>query len=128
VSRLVSGLWSNADGLQVWNHLWASPLFQAELWLGLGIPLVIMLLPATRRSPGMQLIAACVAVVALFVARYHFIVGGQMVASFKGSWAHGLLQYSPSLTEWAVLATAVFLANVVNAAGEQRLSLGSPAP
>jgi Ni/Fe-hydrogenase subunit HybB-like protein len=127
VSRLVAGLWSNADGLQVWGHLWGSTLFQAELWLGIGVPLVIMLLPATRRSPGMQLVAALVAVVALFVARYHFIIGGQMVASFKGSWVQGLLQYSPSLTEWAVLATAVFLANVINAAGEQRLALGAPA-
>ncbi len=46
-----------------------------------------------------------------------------MVALFKGSWAHGLLNYTPSLTEWAVLATAVFLANVVYALGERLLAL-----
>lgn len=123
VARLISGLWSNADGLEVWQHLWASPLFQAEMWLGIGVPLLIMLFPGTRKSPQLQLLAAVIAVVALFVARYHFIIGGQMVALFKGSWAHGLLEYTPSLSEWAVLAAAVFLANVVNAAGEKKLSL-----
>jgi molybdopterin-containing oxidoreductase family membrane subunit len=128
VSRLVAGLWSNADGLQVWQHLWSRPLFQAELWIGLGVPLLITLLPGLRKSLQLQLLAAVVALVALFVARYDFVLGGQLVALFKGSWAHGLLSYSPSAAEWAVLATAVFLANVVNAAGEKFIGLdGDPA-
>lgn len=126
-SRLVAGLWSNADGMQVWHYLWSRPMFQAELWIGIGVPLLITVLPGLRKSLGLQLVAAVIAIVALFVARYDFVVGGQMVALFKGSWAHGLLHYTPSLAEWAVLATAVFLANVVNAAGEKRLSLGAPA-
>jgi molybdopterin-containing oxidoreductase family membrane subunit len=124
VSRLVAGLWSNADGMQVWDHLWSRPLFQAELWIGLGVPLLITLLPGLRKSLSMQLLAAVIALVALFVARFDFVLGGQLVALFKGSWTHGLLDYSPSLTEWAVLAAAVFLANVVNAAGEKYFNLG----
>lgn len=126
-SRLVAGLWSNAEGMQVWHYLWSRPMFQAELWIGIGVPLLITVLPGLRRSLGLQLVAAVIAIVALFVARYDFVVGGQMVALFKGSWAHGLLQYTPSLAEWAVLATAVFLANVVNAGGEKMLSLDGPA-
>jgi molybdopterin-containing oxidoreductase family membrane subunit len=125
VARLVSGLWSNADGLEVWQHLWATPLFQAELWIGIGVPLVIMLLPATRTSPSLQLAAAVIAVVALFFARYHYVIGGQMVPLFKGSWVPGLLQYTPTLADVAVLLTAVFLSNVVNALGERRLPLGA---
>lgn len=126
-SRLVAGLWSNADGMQVWHHLWSRPVFQAELWIGIGVPLLITVLPGLRKSLGLQLVAAVIAIVALFVARYDFVIGGQMVALFKGSWAHGLLQYTPSLVEWAVLATAVFLANVVNALGEKRFALGGSA-
>jgi len=126
VSRLLAGLWSNADGMQVWHHLWSRPLFQAELWVGIGVPLLITVLPGLRKSLGLQLLAAVIALVALFVARYDFVLGGQLVALFKGSWAHGLLQYTPTLTEWAVLATSVFLANVVNAFGEKKFSLGSP--
>ncbi len=126
VSRLVAGLWSNADGMQVWHHLWSRPAFQAQLWIGIGAPLVIMVVPGLRKSLGLQLVAAVIAVVALFAARYDFVIGGQLVPLFKGSWVHGLLEYAPSLTEWAVLATAVFLANVINAAGERRLDLGAP--
>ena len=124
VSRLIAGLWSNADGMEVWHYLWSRPVFQAELWIGLGLPILITMLPGLRKSLQLQLLAAVVALVALFVARYDFVIGGQMVALFKGSWAHGLLAYSPSLTEWAVLVTAVCLSNVVNALGEKRFNLG----
>lgn len=128
ISRLVAGLWSNADGMQVWHHLWSRPVFQAELWVGIGVPLLITLLPGLRRSLSLQLLAAVIALVALFVARYDFVLGGQLVPLLKGSWAHGLLSYTPSLTEWAVLATAVFLANVVNAVGERVLQLDDAQP
>jgi molybdopterin-containing oxidoreductase family membrane subunit len=128
VSRLVAGLWSNADGLQVWQHLWSRPLFQAELWVGIGVPLVLTVLPGLRRSLSLQLLAAVIALAALFVARYDFVLGGQLVPLFKGSWAQGLLAYTPTLAEWAVLAAAVFLANVVNAAGERAFALGSRQP
>lgn len=123
VSRLVAGLWSNADGMEVWLYLWSRPLFQAELWIGIGVPLLITVLPGLRKSLPLQLLAASIAIVALFIARYDYIIGGQMVALFKGNWVHGLLQYTPTLLEWAVLATAVFLANTVNAVGEKKLFL-----
>jgi len=123
ISRLIAGLWSNADGMQVWHYLWSRPMFQVELWIGLGLPIVLTVVPGLRKSLSLQLLAAVVALVALFVARYDFVIGGQMVALFKGSWSHDLLSYTPSLTEWAVLATAVFLANVVNALGEKQLAL-----
>ncbi|NIU61209.1 MAG: polysulfide reductase, partial [Pseudomonas stutzeri] len=67
------------------------PLFQIELWLGLGLPILLTAVGSLRRSLRLQLLAALVAVIALFLARYHFVIGGQMVALFKGSWAHGLL-------------------------------------
>lgn len=123
ISRLIAGLWSNADGMEVWQYLWSRPVFQAELWIGLGLPIIATVHPGLRKSLSVQLLAAVVALVALFIARYDFVIGGQMVALFKGSWAHGLLTYTPSLTEWAVLATAIFLSNAVNAFGEQQFGL-----
>ena len=123
VSRLVSGLYANDDGMQVWHYLWSRPLFHLELWVGLGLPIVLTVLPSLRRNLQLQLLAAVIAIVALFVARYDFVIGGQLVPLFKGSWVHGLLEYRPSATEWAVLALAVFLANTVNALGERVLRL-----
>jgi hypothetical protein len=43
---------------------------------------------------------------------------------FKGSWAHGLIQYSPSAAEWALLAMSAFLAYAVYAFGASRFRLG----
>ncbi|WP_333708147.1 NrfD/PsrC family molybdoenzyme membrane anchor subunit [Tepidimonas ignava] len=123
VSRLIAGLYANADGMQVWHHLWSRPMFQVELWVGLGLPIVLTAVPSLRRNLQLQLLAAVVAVVALFVARYDFVIGGQLVPLFKGSWVHGLLEYRPSAAEWAVLALSIFLSNTVNALGEKRLAL-----
>jgi Ni/Fe-hydrogenase subunit HybB-like protein len=122
-ARVVAGLWSNADGLQVWSHVVASPLFQFEIWLGLVAPLLLMLSPGLRTKGGVQVVAAALVMLALFIARYSFIIGGQLVPMFKGSWVHGLIQYRPSIAEWALLLMAIFVANVVNAIGEKRFDL-----
>jgi len=111
--RAVTGLWSNAEGMQVWGHLVASPWFHLALWGGIALPFVLMAVGALRRNPAVQIVASLLVMVALLVSRYEFIIGGQMVPLFKGSWAPGLLSYSPSPTEWVLLLVGIFLANAV---------------
>lgn len=111
--RAVTGLWSNAEGMQVWEHMVASPWFHLALWGGIVLPFVLMAVTSLRRNPAVQIVASLLVMVALLVSRYEFIVGGQMVPLFKGSWAPGLLSYSPSATEWALLLVGLFLANTV---------------
>ena len=113
LSRLVSGLYSNLDGMEVWHHLWGQPLFHAELWLGLGVPLALLLLPQTRDQPFALPLAAAVVLLAAFLSRYHFVIGGQMVPLFKGTWAPNLLPYTPSLAEYAVLVTTVSVTTTI---------------
>ncbi|MGC2857699.1 NrfD/PsrC family molybdoenzyme membrane anchor subunit [Novispirillum sp. DQ9] len=122
-ARTVSGLWTNADGLQVWDVIASSPLFYAEIFIGIALPLVLMLMPSMRAKGNVQILSAVLVMLALFAARYDFIIGGQMVAPFKGSWVDGLLSYTPSMTEWLLLLAAIFLANLVNAAGQRFLNL-----
>lgn len=121
--RVVTGLWSNAEGLQVWRHITASPLFHIEVWLGIVLPLVLMAMGSLRRTSWAQIAASVLVMVSLMIARYDFIVGGQIVPLFKGSWAPGLISYVPSATEWLILLMSIFLANVVNAFGEWRFDL-----
>jgi molybdopterin-containing oxidoreductase family membrane subunit len=64
-------------------------------------------------------------IVALLIAKYEFVIGGQLVPLFKGSWVHGLIQYSPSTTEWVLLAMSAFLAYAVYAFGAARFRLGA---
>ncbi len=123
VSRAITGLWSNADGLQVWNHIARAPLFHFELWIGLLLPLILMAAPGMRAKAGSQALAAALVMLALFIGRYDYIIGGQMVPLFKGSWVPGLIRYVPSLTEWMILLLAISIANVVNAFGERSFNL-----
>lgn len=125
VARALIGLYSNAEGLQVWHHLAGSALFHIELWVGLLLPLALMLMPAMRENGSVQALSALLVMISLFIARYDYIIGGQLVPLFKGSWAPPLLAYTPSLTEWVLLLMAIFLANAINAWGEQRFQLSA---
>ncbi|MBM3565014.1 MAG: polysulfide reductase [Alphaproteobacteria bacterium] len=122
-ARVVTGLWSNAEGLEVWGYISSRPLFHVEIWLGIALPLVLMGSRGTRQNPTMQIAAAVLVMISLLISRYDFIIGGQMVPLFKGSWAPSLLAYVPSTTEWLVFLAAIFLANVVNAYGEWKFDL-----
>jgi molybdopterin-containing oxidoreductase family membrane subunit len=124
LARMSSGLYGNAEGLQVWQQLATSPLFLAEISIGLTLPLVLLLHPGTRTRPWAQIVAALLVMNALLISRYEYIIGGQLVPLFKGSWAPELLSYVPSPTEWLLLLVAIFLSNAVNAFGEVTLRLG----
>jgi molybdopterin-containing oxidoreductase family membrane subunit len=123
--RTITGLWGNLDGLQVYSHLVRSPLFHIELWVGLMLPFVLMLSPTLQRQPKMQITAAVLVMASLFLGRYEFIVAGQMVPMFKGSWIPGLIEYTPSLTEWTIVATALALVFFLYAAGEKLFNLAA---
>jgi Ni/Fe-hydrogenase subunit HybB-like protein len=127
LARMSSGLYGNAEGLQVWQHIATSPLFIVEVFIGLLLPLVLLMNPRTRTHPGAQIAAALLVMNALLISRYEYIIGGQLVPLFKGSWAPQLLSYAPSPTEWLLLLVAIFLSNAVNAFGEVTLRLGRDA-
>ncbi|MFN3745998.1 MAG: NrfD/PsrC family molybdoenzyme membrane anchor subunit [Hyphomicrobiaceae bacterium] len=116
--RAITGLWSNASGMQVWQHLVSQPLFHIGLWVCTVLPLIILLTGA-RSQPAMQLLAAVLVMIGLFISRYEFIIGGQIVPLFKGSWAPSLISYVPSMTEWALLALGIGIANLIYAAAIQ---------
>jgi molybdopterin-containing oxidoreductase family membrane subunit len=124
LARMSSGLYGNAEGLQVWQTLATSPLFFAEILIGLLLPLVLLMYPGTRIRPWAQILASLLVMNALLISRYEYIIGGQLVPLFKGSWAPELLSYVPSPTEWLLLLVAIFLSNAVNAFGEVTLRLG----
>lgn len=112
VLRMWTGLWSTLDGLEVFRALARSPAFQVELWVGLTLPFVLMLVPALQRRARWQIAAAALVLLGMFIERYEFLVTGQAVPLFKGEWASMLPGYTPSLTEWmlAVLGLAIVFA------------------
>jgi molybdopterin-containing oxidoreductase family membrane subunit len=129
VTRTISGVWSDLDGLQVYDHIVSSPLYHVELWLGLVLPFILMLSPSLMRKPGVQITAAALVIVAVFIGRYEFVINGQVVPVFKGTWMPEFIEYVPSLTEWMLTVIGISLVFVIYTLGEKMLNLGdSPRP
>jgi Ni/Fe-hydrogenase subunit HybB-like protein len=121
--RSIAGLWSNVDGLQVWNTIVLSPWYWMEM-AGLMIAFWLLVTP-TRASGARQVVAALLTLLAVFIARYEFVIGGQLVPMFKGTWVQGLVQYTPSTTEWMLAVMAVSITFLVYAVGERMFDLAA---
>ena len=132
--RAVTGLYTNNPEISVvWREfLFASPVYQASLWLGIVAPFVIMMIAGLRSNPSIQILVSMAVFAGLFAERYFFVVGGQVVPLFRGTWEWGLIQYTPSLTEWALTIMGSAMLFALYAAGERFLNLSDmpiePAP
>lgn len=124
VSRAASGLWSNADGLQVWQYMVRSGWFWIEM-LALAGAFLLMASASLRGAGGVQVAASLLAIGSLAIGRYEFLVGGQMVPLFKGTWVQGLIQYTPSTTEWMLALMSVSITFALYAVGERVLDLSA---
>jgi Ni/Fe-hydrogenase subunit HybB-like protein len=122
--RTVNGLWTNADGFQMVSMMVKSPWFMLEVVALLGA-FFIMTNPAMRAVGNMQVVAAVATLVAMFIGRYEYIIGGQLVPLFKGSWVHGLINYTPSTTEWLITIMAFSLVFAGWAYAEKNLNLAA---
>jgi molybdopterin-containing oxidoreductase family membrane subunit len=122
--RTITGLWSNADGLEAFYWMIRSPWFWIEA-AALVVAFFILMSPAMRGEAGPQTIASVLVLAAVAIGRYEFVVGGQVVPLFKGSWVPGFIEYSPSFTEWMLTLAAISLAVAIYAFGEKTLDLGA---
>ena len=125
LTRFWVGLWSNLDGMEGFRLLARTPLFQIELWLGLVLPFLMMLAPRLRTRLGAQMSAAFLVLGAMFINRYEFIVGGQLVPMFKGTWVNSLVPYFPSPTEWALAVMGFGISLALYALGEKLFHLSA---
>lgn len=124
--RTATGLWSHQDGFQAFNWMVGTPWFALEA-IALIVAFVLMVNPGTRSGQGAQIGAAVLVLVAMFIDRYLFVVGGQVVPVFKGAWISDFVEYSPSLTEWMLAVLAISLCFAIYGFGEKKLRL-SDAP
>jgi molybdopterin-containing oxidoreductase family membrane subunit len=126
--RTITGLWSNLDGLQVYDVLVRTPLFHLEFWIGLVLPFLLMLPPQWQRRPRVQITAAVLVMASLFLGRLEFLVSGQMVPMFKGTWVPEIIEYSPSFAEWTLAVIGFALVFFLYALGERLFDLSAEPP
>jgi molybdopterin-containing oxidoreductase family membrane subunit len=122
------GLFTNLDGMDGFRALVKTPLFHIELWLGLVLPFVLMLSRPAHTRVRTQLVAAFLVLGAMFINRYEFVVGGQLVPMFKGTWINSLNAYTPSVTEWALTVFGFAIALALYAFGEKLFHLSAVPP
>ncbi len=128
-ARTMNGLWSNLEGLEVFYLFASSPLFHFEIWIGLVLPFIVLLSPTYRRKPAVLIGAAMLVIVALFIGRYEYVIGGQVVPLFRGAAVPTYAEYSPSLIEWMLVVLGASITVFIYGAGDWLLELGdSPRP
>lgn len=125
LTRFWVGLWSNLDGMDGFHALVKTPLFHIELWLGLVLPFWMMMSRSMQTRMRPQMVAAFLVLGAMFINRYEFVIGGQLVPMFKGTWANSLVAYVPSATEWALTVMGFGISLALYALGEKLFVLSA---
>lgn len=120
--QILTGLWSNYEGMEAHWLALRSPMFHIEIWLGFVAPAVLMAKATRRRDPKTQLLASVLFLVGIFFARLHLLIVGQEVPLFKGHWA-GYVDYVPSLTEWMLAPAGIGMVLLLYGAGDWLLRL-----
>lgn len=125
LTRMWVGLWSNLDGLEGFHVLARSPFFHLEIWVCLALPFVMMILPAMQREPKWQITAAALVLLGMFIERYVFLISGQNVPMFKGTWMESVTPYAPSPTEWMLVIVGHAVLFALYALGEKLFDLSA---
>lgn len=125
LAKTATGLWTNMVEVKIPTVYQVSTLlFNFELWIGMVLPFFLML-GAGRSNAKTQVIAGGLVIIALFIGRYEYVVGGQLVPLFKGSWEPDLIAYTPSMTEIGIVVLAVSVGILLYAFGDKKLSLSA---
>jgi len=95
-----------------------------EVLLGLAIP-VLLLLNRKTRTPYGVMMAGLSATVGIFFMRYDLVIAGQLVSMREGTadLVGGLLQYTPSATEIAIVVGAISACLLLYTLAEKLLPL-----
>lgn len=122
VGQIITGLWSNYEGLEAHWAMLRSPFFQLELVFALALPALLMSTNRFRRAVGFQFLAGLSFMIGIFFGRLELLVAGQKVPLFKGYWA-GFVDYWPSATEWMLVPAGVGIFLFLYGAGSWLLRL-----
>jgi len=120
--QILTGLWSNFEGMEAHWRALQHPLFHVEIWIGFLLPLALMSTNALRANPVTQFVASVLFMVGMFSARLELLIVGQEVPLFRGYWV-GYVDYWPSFTEWMLVPAGFGMFLLLYGAGEWLLRL-----
>lgn len=120
--QIITSLWSSYDGMDAHWLALRSELFWVEIVLGLAIPVALMAFDGVRRQRLVQAVAGLSYMIGMFAGRLEFLINGQQVPLFKGTWT-GYVDYWPSMTEWMLVPVGIGLFLLMYGAGSWLLTL-----
>jgi molybdopterin-containing oxidoreductase family membrane subunit len=98
--------------------------FQAELWVGLVAPLILMLIPSVRATTWGKVVASLLLLVGMFAGRLEFILTAELQP--MGQMAEGLPEfvgYFPTISEVFVAIFGLAVMLLLYTLGEQYFNL-----
>jgi Ni/Fe-hydrogenase subunit HybB-like protein len=123
--RTIIGSFSSSSvEYAAFRHMLAHPSFQAEFWLGLVAPLVLVAIPAVRASNLGKVVVAGLFLAGMFAGRLEFILSAEMMPF--GPLAEGrpeFVSYFPTIWEVLVPVFGISVMLMLYSLGERFLNL-----
>ena len=121
---IIGGISSSHEGYLAFKHMIGSIPYNMELWLGLFIPSLLMLVPSIRLTVWGKITAASLLLVGMFVGRLEFVLSG--VVRPLGQMAEGrpeFVSYMPTISEILVVVFGLSIMLLLYTLGERYLKL-----
>lgn len=125
---IIGGMSSNAIEFIALKHMLRSFSFHIELWLGLIVPIILMLLPEVRRKTSAKVWAGVLFLVGMLAGRLEFVLSGELLP--LGAMAEGrplVVSYMPTIWEIFVALFGLSVMLLVYTLGEKYLKLEAQA-
>ncbi len=123
--RTISGgISSTAVEYRAFKHMIGSVPYNIELWLGLAVPTVLMLVPSIRATVWGKVAASVLLLVGMFAGRLEFVLSG--VVRPLGQMAEGrpeIVSYMPTVYEVFVALFGLSVMLLIYTIGERYLKL-----
>ncbi len=124
ILRAIIGYTSLQMEFQGFRYIAGTGIYQMELWLGLVIPLVLMLIPGVRRTAAGKMIASVLALVGMFAGRLVMLLSAQiMPIGAMAETRPEIVTYAPSFYEWGTIILALSLSLMIYSLGVKYLNL-----
>ncbi len=122
--RTVVGLSKNSVEFLAFDYVVGSLAFQLILWLGLVLPLFLMLMPKVRATTVGKVSAAALVLLGLFIERMDYVLVGQLKPlGVRAMEVPGLVVHSIGIWEWMVVLSSLALLLLLFTLGERYLKL-----
>ena len=131
-TTLVLFIWRSITGtisssgveFEAFRHMTGSLSYQTELWLGLVVPFVLMLLPSVRITTWGKVVASTSLLVGMLAGRLELVLTGEIMP--LGPMAEGLpefVSYFPTISEVFVAIFALAIMLLLYTLGDRHLNL-----